>query len=267
MEILPTGGALGAEIRGVDVSRPLEQPTVEAIRRAILEYQFLFFRGQELSEVEQVRFSRYFGAPEPHVRDQPERSVAEIFVISNVTRNGKPLGALGSGELTFHSDLSYMPRPGSLSFVHAIEVPRTGGDTQWADCYAAYDTLPTRIRDRVLPLRAIHRHGEEEQNPHVPASHPVVRTHPDTGRRAMYVSPQFTRSLEGLEAHESEMLLEALFRHVTRPELVWTHEWRARDFVVWDNRCTMHRREPFPSDERRILKRTQIFGDAPRLVL
>ena len=267
MEIIPTGGALGAEIRSVDVSKPLAPAAVVRLEEAILQHLLLVFREQSLTEEEQVRFSRYFGDPEPHVRNQSDRKVPEIFVISNVSENGEPIGALGSGELTFHSDLSYMPRPGLLSIVHAVEVPRVGGDTQWANAYAAYDALPVELKERVLGLKAVHRHGEEEQNPDVPASHPVVRTHPETKRRATFVSPQFTRYIEGITRDESDALVDALLRHVTRPEFVWTHQWRPGDLVVWDNRCTMHRREPFAATERRILKRTQMFGDAPFLEL
>lgn len=264
MEIVPTGSALGAELRGVVVSRPLDEAAVDGIRRAIRDHLVVVFRDQELTDEEHVRFTRHFGEPRAHVRDQRERRVPEIFVISNVLEKGEPIGALGYGELTFHSDLSYLDRPGSYSIVHAIEVPERGGDTQWANCYAAYDALGADLRARVLPLQALHRHGEEKQNPEVPAVHPVVRIHPDTGRRALYVSPQFTRRIEGLPEGESRELLDTLLAHVTRPEFVWTHKWRAGDVVVWDNRCTLHRREPFDERERRILKRTQIFGEVPR---
>jgi taurine dioxygenase len=267
MEIIPTGGALGAEIRGVDVTKPLAPTDVTELEEAVLRHLLLLFRDQTLTEEEQVRFSRYFGHPEPHVRDQPDHAVPEIFVVSNVSENGEPIGALGNGELTFHSDLSYLQRPGSFSIVYAVEVPDEGGDTLWANGYAAYDALPEDLRQRVLMLQAVHRHGEEAQNPVVPAIHPIVRTHPETKRRATFVSPQFTRSIVGLTKEESDALLDALFDHVTRPEFVWTHHWRRGDLVMWDNRCTMHRREPFDASARRILKRTQMFGDAPVLEL
>jgi len=261
MEIIPTGGALGAEVRGVDVSNPLAPMEVAALQEALLNHLLLVFREQSLSEEEQVRFSRYFGDPAPHVREQRDRALPEIFVISNVSENGEPIGALGNGELTFHSDLSYMPRPGSLSIVYAVEVPRVGGDTQWANAYAAYDAMSSELKQHVLALKAVHRHGEEAQNPKVPASHPIVRTHPETKRRATFVNPQFTRYIEGVSSDESDALLDVLLRHVTRPEFIWTHKWRAGDLVMWDNRCTMHRREPFDASERRILKRTQMFGE------
>lgn len=267
MEIIPTGGALGAEIRGLDASAALTPDEVTSIKEAILEHLLLVFRDQSLDEEEQVQFTRYFGEPARHVRKQDERAVPEIFVVSNVSENGEPIGALGAGELTFHSDLSYMPLPGSLSIVYAVEVPDEGGDTQWANTYAAYDALPAELKERVLALEAVHRHGEEEQNPDVPAVHPIVRTHPETKRRAMFVSPQFTRSIVGMSPAESDALLETLLEHVTWAEFVWTHKWRPGDLVLWDNRCTLHRREPFAPDKRRILKRTQMFGDAPFLEL
>jgi alpha-ketoglutarate-dependent taurine dioxygenase len=263
MEIVPSGSTLGAEIRGVDVSQPLDEATLEGLRAAIRDHLVVVFRDQELTDEEHLRFTRYFGEPKAHVREQRARRVPEIFVISNVLENGEPIGALGYGELTFHSDLSYLARPGSFSIARAIEVPERGGDTEWANCYAAYDALPDEVRERILPLTALHRHGEDAQNPEVPAVHPVVRTHPDTGRRALYVSPQFTRRIEGLPEPEGRALLDTLLAHVTRPEFVFTHKWRAGDVVLWDNRCTLHRREPFDERERRILRRTQIFGEEP----
>ena len=265
MQIIPTGGPLGAEIAGLDASREPTRAVRAELLRAIREHLVLFLRSQSLTEAEQVRFSRCFGEPEPHVRKQDPRAVPEIFVISNVSVDGVLQGALGAGELTFHSDLSYLPVPGSYSIVHAIEIPSSGGDTQWSNAYLAYDALPEPLRKRVLGLRAVHRHAEEDQNPPDPAVHPVVRTHPETGRRAMYVSPQFTKSLLGVSSDEGEGLLRELLAHVTRSEFAWTHKWRAGDLVVWDNRCTMHRREPFDGSERRTLKRTQMFGDEPFL--
>lgn len=265
MKIVPTGGALGAEIVGLDAARPLSRREGERLHRALLEHLVLFARGQRLSEAEQIRFTRHFGTPEAHVREQPEGASREIFIVSNVSANGEPIGALGNGELTFHSDLSYLPVPGRFSIVHAIEVPDSGGDTQWANGYTAYEAMDERMKSRVIGLRALHRHGEKTQNHSTPVYHPMVRTHPETGRRATYVSPQFTRSVEGMERSESDALLRVLLAHVTRDEFVWTHEWSAGDLVLWDNRCTLHRREPFPATSRRILKRTQIFGDPPVL--
>ncbi|OGG44138.1 MAG: hypothetical protein A3F84_22670 [Candidatus Handelsmanbacteria bacterium RIFCSPLOWO2_12_FULL_64_10] len=263
IQILPTGGALGAEARGLDLRQPLSPGQVNRLRAAFLDHSVLFFRDQRVSEEDQVRFSRYFGDPAPHVREQPDRPIQEIFIISNVEENGKPIGALGNDEINFHSDLSYMPRPGSISMLYAIEVPESGGDTMWANCYTAYETLDEDLKGRIAGLRAIHKHPRPQQNPPVPASHPVVRTHPETGRRVLYVSPHLTSHIEGVSPEESRRLLDRLIAHATQPRFVWAHRWRVGDLLMWDNRCTMHRRESFDNARRRIMKRTQMFGDEP----
>ena len=261
VEVIPSGGALGAEIRGLDLRLPLDAGTVGQLRRALLDHCVLVFRGQPISEADQVRFTGYFGRPVEHVRRQPDRPVKEIFLISNIEENGQPIGALGHGELSFHSDLSYLRRPGTLSLLYAVEVPDSGGSTQWCNGYAAYEALDDDLRTRVHGLRAIHRHPVEDQNPPEPVDHPVVRTHPETGRRTLYVGPHLTRSIVGMEPAESRALLDRLFAHMVQPRFVWTHHWRVGDLVMWDNRATMHRREPFPADRRRLMKRTQVLGE------
>ena len=261
VEVIPSGGALGAEIRGLDLRLPLDAATVGQLRRALLDHCVLVFRGQPISEADQVRFTGYFGRPVEHVRRQPDRPVKEIFLISNIEENGQPIGALGHGELSFHSDLSYLRRPGTLSLLYAVEVPESGGSTQWCNGYAAYEELDDDLRTRVHGLRAIHRHPVEDQNPPEPVDHPVLRTHPETGRRTLYVGPHLTRSIVGMEPAESRALLDRLFAHMVQPRFVWTHHWRVGDLVMWDNRATMHRREPFPADQRRLMKRTQVLGE------
>ncbi len=261
MQVCPTGGALGAEITGVDTSQPLADNEIARIRQALLDHCVVFLRNQTISERDQVRFTNYFGQAVKHVRKQAERDVPEIFVISNVEENGKVIGALGSGELAFHSDLAYMPQPGTLSLLYAVEVPQTGGATQWCNCCAAYDALDDEMKQRLKGLRAINRHHNEEQNPPEHVAHPVVRTHPETGRKSLFISRHFTKYIVGMPGAESWALLDTLFNHLDEPRFIWTHDWRVGDLVMWDNRPTMHRRAPFPSNERRIMKRTQIFND------
>lgn len=261
LQVVPTGGALGAEIRGLDLSHPLPQDTVQCLRQALLDHCVIFFRHQQISESDQVRFTSYFGRPIEHVREQPDRPIKEIFYISNIQENGQPIGALGNEELTFHSDLSYLPQPGRISVLYAVELPKVGGATQWCNGYAAYEALGADLKTRLHGLRAIHRHPIDAQNHPGLVTQPVVRTHPETKRKALFVSPQFTRQIIGIEPSESRQLLEVLFTHMTQPRFVWTHDWRLGDVVMWDNRPTMHRREPFPASERRLLKRTQIFND------
>ena len=261
IDVTPTGGALGAEVYGVDLRNALAPGTVDLLHTAILEHLVLVIRDQDITEEDQVRFTSHFGTPVEHVRKQADRPVREVFVISNVSKDDAPIGALGNHELAFHSDLSYMPKPGTYSLLYATEVPEHGGDTSWCNCYRAYETLDPATKQRIAELRATHRHPIPSQNPPQPASHPVVRTHPLTGGKALYVSPHLTTGIQGLPDAESRALLERLFAHMTRSGHVWTHRWRVGDLVIWDNRATMHRREPFPPEERRIMKRTQIFGD------
>ena len=261
LRITPSGGPLGAEIGGVNLSAPLLAETAQHIRRALLEHCVIYFRGQTISDNDQVRFTNYFGLAVEHVRKQPDRAVNEVFTISNVEKDGQPIGALGNREIPFHSDLSYLSRPGTFSFLYAVEVPRTGGGTQWINCYAAYDALADELKQRLAGMRAVHRHPIESQNPPRPVDHPVVRTHPETGRRSLYVGPHLTRSLVGLGEAESRRLLDDLYAHLQQQQFVWTHQWQVGDLVMWDNRPTLHRRQPFPATQRRIMKRTQIYGD------
>ena len=260
MQIIPSNSALGAEIRGVDISRTLDDDTVQAIRRALLDHCVVYFRDQRLRDADQIRFTNHFGRAVEHVRKQRDREHKEIFIVSNIEENGEPIGALGDSEIGFHSDLSYLKRPGTISVLYALEVPRTGGNTQWCNCYAAYEALDADTKKRLTGLRAVHRHYVEEQNPPERVDHPLVRTHPETGRKSLYAGPHLTKYILGLPADESDALLNALFEHAARPEFIWTHTWRVGDLVMWDNRPTMHRREPFPPSERRLMKRTQVFN-------
>jgi taurine dioxygenase len=261
IEVIPSDGALGAEVRSLDLSAPLSARAITAVRQALLDHCVVFFRAQAISENDQVRFTNYFGTAERHVRDQPDRQVPEILIVSNLLEDGQPIGALGDGEIGFHSDLSYMPMPGTLSTLYAIEISDSGGATQWCNGYAAYDALDDGLKTRIADIRAVHRHPREVQNPAEPIDHPIVCTHPETGRKTLYVSPYMTRRIVGLENDEGGELLAALLDHATSPAFVWTHDWQAGDLVMWDNRPTMHRREAFPPDQRRLMKRTQVFND------
>ena len=263
-EVTPTGGALGAEVTGLDLRTELDAETVRQLRTAFLDHCVLFFRGQEISQRDLVRFTRYFGEPVPHVRPQPARPIEEIFVISNVTEDGKPIGALGSEEIPFHSDLSYLPEPGTISLLYAIEIPERGGETMWANGYAAYEALDPEARSRVDGLHAVHRHPIDALNTPEPTMHPVVRTHPETGRKVIYVSPHLTSHIADMEREEGRALLDALIAHATHSRFVWKHRWQVGDLVMWDNRCTMHRRMPFDDRQRRVMWRTQVFGAGAR---
>ncbi len=262
LAIETTDTVLGARIRNLSLDRPLSSDEQVAVEKALYDFSVIVFPDQQISQLDLVHFTNYYGTAVPHVRRQPDnRELDEIFIISNVKENGQPIGALGNAELTFHSDLSYLHEPGTISMLYAIEIPSEGGDTYWCDCYAAYDALSDEMKQKLDGLRAVHRHYVDEQNPKTPASHPVVCTHPVTGRKALYVGPHLTKYIENVSNEESECLLGELNDHTLRPEFIYTHRWRVGDLVVFDNRCTMHRRNPFPDDQRRVMWRTQIFND------
>lgn len=260
LALRPSGGALGAFVDGLQLEGMPDESTAAELRRALDRYMVLVFPGQRLDEAAQIDFTRVFGRPVEHVRAQPERPLREIFYVSNIRRDGKPVGALGHDEIPFHSDLSYIEKPGTVSVLYAVEVPAVGGQTQWCNCCAAYEALDDETRRQLAGMQALHRHPVEAQNPPTPAVHPVVRLHPATGRRSIYVSPHLTRRLEGMDEAEGQGLLVRLFNHMERPEFVWTHAWTPGDLLVWDNRPTMHRRLPFPPDQRRLMRRTQVFN-------
>ena len=261
LAVQPTGGALGAEIRGLDLSAPLSLNQAAQLRQAMLDHGVVFFRDQDLIDEELVRFTACFGKPVPHVRKHRPRRVKEVFLISNIVEDGEPIGELGDELIPFHSDLSYLERPGNLSVLYAVELPATGGQTQWCNCTAAYAALDDTMKRKLKGMRAVHRHHVEAQNPVVHIAHPIVRTHPETGRRSLYVGPHLTRYVAGVDRAEGDALLAVLYAHIEQPQFTWTHEWRIGDVVLFDNRPTMHRRLAFPPDQRRLMKRTQIFND------
>jgi taurine dioxygenase len=261
--VTPLGGVMGAELSGLDLCHPLSMDVVARVRGALLDHCVVVIRDQSLSEDGQVRFSARFGRPIMDVRPAAHRERPEVFVISNIVRDGMPIGALGHRALRYHSDLSFLREPAAISILHAVQVPSTGGDTMWASGYAAYDALSPTLKRSVDGRWALHRHWQADLNPAEPTHHPVVRTHPETGRKALFISPDYTVSIDRLPADESRRLLDVLFEHMTRAEFVWRHRWRVGDVVMWDNRCTIHRRDAFDGGQARLLHRTQLAGDQP----
>ncbi|MCC2955799.1 TauD/TfdA family dioxygenase [Massilia sp. IC2-477] len=271
---------LGAEVLGLDLARPLGDEDFRRLHRAHLDHHVLVFRDQSITPREQVTFSRRFGPLQIHVLRQfqlPEQE--EVLVISNIRENGQPIG-LGDAGHFWHSDLSYKAVPSLGSMLHAQELPTEGGDTLFANQHAAYDALPERLKREIEDLRAEHSYlakyeelrrrnpwrpklTQEQIDEVVPAVHKVVRTHPETGRRALFVSEHFTTRIVGLPEERSRELLDQLFAHSTRPEFVYRHQWQPKDMVFWDNRSLMHLATPFPQDQRRKLYRTTIEGDVP----
>jgi taurine dioxygenase len=287
----PAGAALGADVEGVDLAQELGPETVDAIKQAWADHLVLRFRGQRLDDDQLMRFSAYFGeldwAPiiaaarvkvpgEDRYVESAEEGRRYISVISNIIENGKALGALGAYEAIWHTDMSYNPEPPCASALYALEVPPSGGDTGFANMYLAYETLPEALRRRVEGRLCRHdgsrnsagelRRGfvevtDPRQAPG--ADHPIIRTHPVTGRKALFLGRRRNAYIQGLDLAESEQLLDALWAHATRPELTWYQQWQVGDLVLWDNRCVMHRRDEFDPNSRRLMHRSQIKGDRP----
>jgi taurine dioxygenase len=272
--IVPTGAALGGRVEGIDL-RGLDADSFTVVYRAWLDHQVLLIRDQSLTDEELLAFSRRFGdLDEAPIQESGRRFVEgypEIYVISNIIENGEPIGSLGAGEAVWHTDMSYLPDPPKASVLYAIEVPDHGGDTSFCSMSAAWARLPDRLRQRVRGLRVKHDGtynsggyvrqgvtptGDPRTSPGT--LHPLVLVHPETGRTGLYLGRRRNAYIEGLSLDESEALLDESWGEATRASLTWTHLWRVGDLVVWDNRCTMHRRDAFDPASRRVMHRTQI---------
>jgi len=279
-EIRPLDAALGAEVIGLDLHQPLADEDFRRIHRAHLDHHVVVFRDQRITPAQQIAFSRRFGPLQIHVLHQFQlANHPETLIVSNVLQDGKPIG-LGDAGHFWHSDLSYKEKPSLGSLLHAIELPSEGGDTLFANMHAAYDGLSDALKARIEGLRAEHtylaRYAElqkrspwrpnlsPEQIAQVkPVVHPVVRTHPETGRKALFVSEHFTTRIVGLSDAESRALLDELFAHSVQPAYVYRHQWREHDLVFWDNRSLLHLAAGTPDHLRRVMYRTTIEGDTP----
>ncbi len=279
IRVAPTGAALGADIEGVDISRPLDAETLGTIRQAWADHLVLRFRGQKLDDERLKSFSAQFGtldlAPLAAAKDGHRQEPSYISVISNIVRDGKPIGGLGAYESLWHTDMSYVDKPPMASALYAIEVPPSGGDTGFSNQYLAYEALPAVVRQRLDSLKLRHdsslnsvgelRRGFTEvtdprQTPG--AVHPLVRTHPATGRKALYLGRRRNAYIEGLGLAESEALLDTLWQSASDARFTWYQQRRVGDLVMWDNRCTLHRRDAFDPTTRRLMHRTQFAGEA-----
>ena len=281
IEITPFDGTpLGAEVTGLDLSQPLADDDFKRIHRAHLDHHVVVFRDQRITPDQQISFSRRFGPLQIHVLRQFQLTGhPEILIVSNVLEDGKPIG-LGDAGHFWHSDLSYKETPSLGSLLHAQELPAEGGDTLFANMHLAWDTLPQALHDAVEGRSAEHTYLAKyaelqkrspwrpnlsaEQIAEVkPVVHPIIRTHPETGRKALFVSEHFTTRVIGLPEDESRDLLQALFEHSVRDEHIYRHVWREHDLVFWDNRSLMHLAAGTPDHLRRKMYRTTIEGDTP----
>ena len=278
--VTPLATALGAEVSGVDLRRPIEQDILAQLQQAWTDHLVLRFRGQHLSDPELLAASRYFGAldpPGPNPYGKPFLGeFPEINVISNVKEGGVPIGNLGDGEAVWHADMTYVDAPPRGAFLHALEIPSAGGgDTFWTNMHLAYETLPGHLKAAIKGKRAIHdstynsagimRKGMKEVTDprEAPgARHPLVIRHPVTGRPALFLGRRRNSSIVGMELAESNDLLDELWAHATRPEHTFRQQWKQHDLLLWDNHCTLHRRDAFDPESRRVMHRTQIKGCA-----
>jgi taurine dioxygenase len=275
--VIRSQAGLGAEVTGVDL-RDLDERGFARVLQAWHEHSALLFRNQTLGDQDLVAFSRRLGdldwAPIMENGRRFVEGMPEIYIVSNVKVNGDAIGSLGDGEAVWHTDMSYLELPPKASMLYALEVPASGGNTSFCTMYGVYDALPAALKERIAPLKIKHdgtynsggylRAGvqaTDDPRSSPGAVHPLVCTHPETGRRMLYLGRRRNAYLVGLELAESEALLNELWSYVDRPELAWEHKWRVGDLVLWDNRCTMHRRDAFDPGSRRVMHRTQIKGE------
>ncbi|HUB97462.1 MAG TPA: TauD/TfdA family dioxygenase [Stellaceae bacterium] len=281
LKVTPLSAACGAEISGVDLSRDLPDATVAAIKAAWVQHLVLVFRGQSITQDEQLRFAARFG-------DLGERKTAEaredirdratgvlqtdprVMLVSNVRVDGKPVGAFGDGEMWFHIDSGYSRRPYRYTFLYAVELPSTGGHTLFSNMYRAFEAVPPALKQKLAGRKALHIHEyKRTAKVDVPDDlsrslhyfQPIFPIHPDTGRRTLFVDRLMTARIEGMSAAESDAILEELYEIGERRAFIYEHLWRLGDVLMWDNRCTIHARTWFPPEESRLLRRCTVEGE------
>lgn len=273
----PTGFV--AEVRGLDLT-DLSDDGFARLHQTWLDHSVLLLRRQSLPPEALIAFSRRLGdldhAP---IQESGRRFVAghpELYVVSNVIENGQPIGSLGAGEAVWHTDMSYLQAPPKASLLYALEIPPEGGNTSFCDMYAAAEALPAELR-RAIAGKLVKHDGTYNSGGYVRAGvtptddprqapgalHPILVRHPESHRVALYLGRRRNAYIDGLPLDESEALLDAIWAVIDKPELSWTHRWQIGDAVLWDNRCTMHRRDPFDASARRVMHRTQVKGEAP----
>ncbi len=282
IEILPSSSGVGAEVRGVDLGSGVDDVSFAEIRDAWHKHLVLLFRGQTIDDKSLVDLGRQFGTLEQSPRSEVsgefggyEPSMPEVTIISNIEVNGQPIGSLGAGEADWHADMTFTERPPSACILYALELPTSGGNTMFTSMYRAYETLAPELKQRIEGRYAIHdfsmtsagdlRKGMQKVTDvrETPGAHqPLVITHPETGRRALLLGRRRNSYIIGLPVPDSEALLDELWAHACGGEY-FELVWQLGDLVIWDNRCLMHRRDPFDGTQRRLLHRTQVVGEIP----
>jgi taurine dioxygenase len=270
--VTPLSDAIGAAITDVDLSEEVDAETVAAIKQAWLDNIIIVFPGQDITDDEQEIFCRNFGELElVRTTTSIDKDHPSIMMITNVKDSGKPT-ALEDGEMMFHYDQCYYEKPSMGSTLYAIEIPDEGGNTLFASCIKAYDALSGDWKQRIEGLRALNYYDyarnptmrPDDVNPDVPQwTHPVVRVHPETGKKAIYVNRLMSILIEGLSAEESDEILNFLFDHIEKPEFVYEHVWTVGDMMMWDNRCSVHARKYFSPKKRRMMRRVTVRDAIP----
>ena len=275
IKVEPISDAVGAKITNIDLGKEMTPDVLREVHQAWLDYQVLVFPEQQLDEEDQIRFTENFGEVGGRNRKVPTaegNSVSHpgIMLISNIRKDGKPIGSLPDGEMMFHSDGAYAKRPFRYTLLYAIEVPSFGGNTKFSNMYKAYDALPEDFKKRLSNCHAEQVYYAGSVQKDKPSEsltgsriHPLFIKHEETGRTAIYASRLITTRIEELSRQESDEALEQIFEISERDEFVYEHIWTPGDFVVWDNRCLNHARTDFSGGERRLLRRTTILGNDP----
>ena len=285
MNVIPTGRALGAELAGIDLSKDVTAAQREFICNAYTQHLVLLFRGQALGFADLLRLRELFGPPGRTANqllglgrktNYADEVPDGITIVSNITdAEGKPLGALGADEAYWHTDSSFTETPISASLLHAIEVTEHGGETAFLNMYQAYDELPPALAARIDGKYANHSKVHNSAGVRRPefaevtdpskapgVKHPLVRTHPVTRRKCLYLGRRLNSYIFGLALEESEKLLDEIWAHTCQDSYVWEHKWRVGDLLVWDNRCTMHHRNAFSPNARRLMHKSTTAGEA-----
>ena len=279
MKISPLSKALGAEITDVDLRQPQDEAAVKAFRKAFDDSIFVVFRGQELSEEDQVRAAGYLGKVHVRRRENYKRDPGGVFdtpfmLVTNIVENGKPIGVFGDGEMWFHHDTSYYPEPHRATLLYSMKLPSWGGNTCFSNMYKAYENIPRPLRDKLEGKKVLQVHDYKRRErldidkiDLDTVRHqwqPIIITHPATGRKSLYISRLMSAQIEGFSKAESEAALEQLFDISEDPAIVYEHEWKLGDLVIWDNWCSIHARKDFPRDQPRLMRRLTIEGQAMR---
>lgn len=271
VEVRKLADAMGAEIRGVDLARPLPDADFAVIRRALVDYGVIVLRGQDLPPDRHIAFTTRFGDPDIHPLTQFHLpGHPEILVLSNrLKADGSPVGLQDAGRY-WHTDVSFLPEPALGSLLYAVEIPPEGGDTLFASQFAAWEALPASMQDRLRGRRAVHglnritapKFTDAQLAAVVPVPHPIARTHPESGRLALYAG-RFALAIEGMDEGESADMLAFLYDHAAQEDFQYRHVWQKGDLVMWDNRSVLHHATSFDPQHIRHMHRTTVVGDAP----